>query len=419
MRRSITFILILLGSALILVLAFAAQLVFSTTLTFPHALAISLGHWQIPFLIAAVAAVVSIVFPFRRPRRIRSLIAHTAVLLVLLAVAGHLEYQRLPFLPSQPRQQGPREFRFHLSVENRRQSDLPPERGQVAARHNRRVENTNVDIRVPFRRPQHPPRQSPFWTILATSRWQLHLAAFLTSATLAQAWLLHHRLEERDRRALELSTHLSRAKLHSLRLQLQPHFLFNTLNAISTLVHTAPDTADEMIVNLSQLLRASLDTTVHEHPLRAELATLDIYLQIEQTRLSERLKIERDIAPETLDAQVPALLLQPIVENAIRHAIEPLPGGGTLSLSAKIRDNTLLVAIADNGPGLPPAGKRTDRIGIGLANSEARLRELYGSAATLDLCAPAAGGLRVEIQIPFHTTPTHPEEKLDAKNRSA
>ncbi|MDR1789191.1 MAG: histidine kinase, partial [Opitutaceae bacterium] len=314
MRRSLTLLLILFAAAFILVLAFAAQLVFAARLTYPQALSISLGNWQVPFLIAAVAALVSTLCPLRPPRLARNILLHLAALLALLAAAGHLEHRRLPVIPRLRPEPPAREFRFHYQVENI---------------ENRRRETATFQI--PLRPPERP---WPFWTILASSRWQLHLAAFLTAAALAHAWQLHLRAGDRERHALELAARLTSAKLHSLRLQLQPHFLFNTLNAISTLVHSAPETADEMIVNLSHLLRATLDTTVHEHPLREELATLDIYLQIEQARLADRLRIVRDIAPETLSAQVPALLLQPIAENAVRHAIEPLPHGGTLTLAA-------------------------------------------------------------------------------------
>ena len=247
-----------------------------------------------------------------------------------------------------------------------------------------------------------PGRGHQFWSVLTSSRWQLYLASFWISCSIVHAWLFYQRAEDRERKTIELAAHLSKAKLDTLRLQLQPHFLFNTLNAISTLVYTEPEKADEMISNLSQLLRESLDSTNHEIPLCEELDTLNIYLEIESTRLGSRLIIHREIDPDTLSACVPALILQPIAENAIRHAIEPRSIPGNLTIRSFIQDKTLHIDIADDGPGLPPAGRQTDRVGIGIANTQARLRELYGEKASLQLLSPSSGGLTVAITIPLH-----------------
>jgi len=208
-------------------------------------------------------------------------------------------------------------------------------------------------------------------------------------------------VQQRDRRALELTASLSRAKLDALRLQLQPHFLFNTLNTISNLVRRDPDAADEMLTNLGELLRLSLEVSEQEVTLRRELEILDCYLAIEQARLGRRLRFERRVDEAALDGMVPALLLQPIVENAVRHGLEPRGAGGTISLRAERVADRLSLVVADDGCGLRPADERTDRRGIGLANTEERLRELHGPAAQLVLREPATGGVSVEIELPF------------------
>ncbi len=218
-------------------------------------------------------------------------------------------------------------------------------------------------------------------------------AIYLIVAAAAHALAFYRRVQERDRQALALTASLNQAKLDALRLQLQPHFLFNTLNAISTLVHRDADAADNLIADLSDLLRLSLLTGAHEVPLSRELELLDRYLAIEQTRLGDRLRVVREIEPGTLDALVPTFLLQPLVENAIRHGLEPRLAPGTITLSAKRDGDILRLAVTDDGVGLS-AEQKTTRHGIGLANSLARLRALHGAGTHLELHALPAGNLR-------------------------
>ncbi len=204
----------------------------------------------------------------------------------------------------------------------------------------------------------------------------------------------------------ELEARLSRAQLDTLRAQLHPHFLFNTLNSVAVLALEEPEKANAMIRRLSELLRITLDSAGrHEVPLAEELHTLQHYLAIQQIRLEERLHVTMDVDPDTLDAPVPTLILQPIVENAIRHGIDPRVAGGTIVVRAARQRDRLLLQVTDDGHGLATAG---DREGIGLGNTRARLAELYGGSHRLDLRDVPGGGLAVSIEIPFLSPPRPP-----------
>jgi len=237
-------------------------------------------------------------------------------------------------------------------------------------------------------------------------RANVSAAVYLMIACFAHAFSYYRRARLRETEAVALNAGLARAKLDALRLQLQPHFLFNTLNAISTLVHRDPAAADELIGDLSELLRLSLQTADHEVPLARELELLECYLAIEQTRLGSRLHIVREIDPQASTALVPTFLLQPLAENAIRHGIEPRLAPGTLTIRAQLGEGKLRLLVADNGVGLKTNGARGDRRGIGIANTEQRLRALHGEAASLQLTAPESGGVRVEIVLPVRFTPS-------------
>jgi two-component system LytT family sensor kinase len=230
---------------------------------------------------------------------------------------------------------------------------------------------------------------------------QLHLNA-LTYAVIVgagHAAAALRRARERELRASRAEAQLANAQLQALRMQLQPHFLFNTLHAISTLVHEDPDAADKMIARLSDLLRALLDHTgVEEVPLGEELEFVKRYVEIQQIRFTDRLSVAHDIAPETLDALVPSLILQPLVENAIRHGIAPRAGPGRVEIRSRREELRVRLEVRDDGPGLPAEYRE----GLGLANTRARLAHLYGSTHSLELL-PAApgGGLVVSITLPF------------------
>lgn len=209
----------------------------------------------------------------------------------------------------------------------------------------------------------------------------------------------------REVRAARLETRLLSSQLQALQQQLHPHFLFNTLHAISTLVHRDPDKADLMIERLSDLLRITLrKVDVQEVELAEELEYLRAYLDIEQVHFGPRLRIEYRIDAAALDALVPTLIMQPIVENAIRHGLEPLVRPGTLTIEAEADGNLLVLRVRDDGIGFAKTFTRRD--GVGLANTRSRLDRLYGEAAALTMREQAAGGVRVDVTIPLRKPAT-------------
>lgn len=204
--------------------------------------------------------------------------------------------------------------------------------------------------------------------------------------------------KDREVRASELQTQLARAQLNSLRMQLNPHFLFNTLNTISSLVDQDPVAAQKMIAKLGDLLRLSLNLDQdQEVPLSEELRFLDQYLEIEQMRFQNRLIVTKDISDAATSGFVPALLLQPLVENSIRHGIAPSAKPGTIAIHANRIGETLEIKVVDNGKGIQ---QKTIREGIGLGNTRARLLQLYGDASRL-LVEPG-DGLSVTVTLPYH-----------------
>jgi two-component system, LytTR family, sensor kinase len=210
--------------------------------------------------------------------------------------------------------------------------------------------------------------------------------------------------QERDRRAAELEARLASARLQALRMQINPHFLFNTLNSIAALIYVNPRAADEMLGDLSLLLRRSLDSMdEHEVALAQELEFMGTYLNIEQRRFGERLQVQLSVPHELMKAMVPALILQPLVENAIRHGIEPQRGPGVIKIEAKQEGEQLRLLVCDNGKGLPETkGKDSSAgCGIGLANTKARLHALYGARQSFSF-GKAEQGCRVEVCLPLH-----------------
>ena len=212
----------------------------------------------------------------------------------------------------------------------------------------------------------------------------------------------YRQVRARELRTARLETRLMESQLQALQQQLHPHFLFNTLHAISTLVHRDPEKADAMIERLSDLLRISLRKVgAQEVELAEELEYVRAYLDIEQVHFGNRLRIEYRIDAAALDVMVPTLILQPLVENAIRHGLEPMVRPGTLTIEAQADGDTLWLRVRDDGAGLPKNWKR--REGVGLTNSRSRIDRLYGEQAALTVRDNPGGGVLVDIYIPLRS----------------
>jgi two-component system, LytTR family, sensor kinase len=233
------------------------------------------------------------------------------------------------------------------------------------------------------------------------------IVTYLVTLSVCVAFAHYRRSQERERRAIELEASLTQARLQTLRMQINPHFLFNTLNTISTLVHTNPSVADDMITDLSELFRASLENADgNEIPLSRELDLLQHYLAIEQRRFGKRLQVEQDIAPAIENALVPTLILQPLVENAIRYGIEPNASSGRIAIRGRLDGSKVKLSVSDCGAKPANALKmQTQQHGIGLANTRARLQQLYGVEQSFSIRQGELGGWIVEMELPLRPAP--------------
>jgi two-component sensor histidine kinase len=223
---------------------------------------------------------------------------------------------------------------------------------------------------------------------------------FFSTVLVFHLWHYAHQIRERTLNQMKLEARLASAELQVLKMQLQPHFLFNTLNTIYNLVPVNVKEAQGMITRLSNLLRFSLDhVTTDTVTLRDELVFLMEYVQIEKVRFEERLRVENDIAADTLHAELPNMILQPLVENAIRHGLGKKAAGGTIQISSRREDSRLIIMVTDDG--FPPSPSQPENGGIGLANTRARLTKLYGEDFRFNL-EPFLHGTRVYLNIPFN-----------------
>ncbi|HVR36952.1 MAG TPA: histidine kinase [Methylomirabilota bacterium] len=248
---------------------------------------------------------------------------------------------------------------------------------------------------------------------LLVKTWHFNLLVYWVIVCVSHAFDYYRKYQERLMRTSELEARLAQARLHALQMQLNPHFLFNTLHAVSSLMHQDVEAADRMITRLSDLLRVALEGSgEHEVPLQREITVLRRYLDIEQIRFGDRLQVDFDLPPDTVDAAVPNLVLQPIVENAIRHGIEKQTRPGRIELHAARDREMLILTVRDNGAGFAPAPARPE--GVGLSNTRARLVQLYGSAQSLDLRKLPEGGSEATIRLPFHLHP-QPSAKPGSK----
>jgi len=248
---------------------------------------------------------------------------------------------------------------------------------------------------------------------LLANRTHYNLAVYAVIVCAWHAWDYYRKFREREGQATELAARLAQAQLQALRMQLNPHFLFNTLNAVSSLMLKDVVAANKMLSRLGELLRLTLEQSdQQEVPLQQELEFLRRYLQIEQIRFGERLQLSLEVESSTLEAAVPNLILQPLVENAIRHAIEPQETTGRIVLRSNRDNGHLVLQVSDNGPGLtpPPApGARAaaeNREHIGLNNTRDRLRKLYGERQQFELTGNSMGGVTASLSIPFRVAST-------------
>lgn len=320
-----------------------------------RALAPSLTSWYAWALLAPAILWLAKRFRFERPVWVGSLLAHLAVGVVFAvghALLEHLAGRALPWLPE-------------------------------------------VSLSLPF----------------VVGRLHGNLLTYLA---IVGGWNLveaFRRARERELRASRLEARLAEARLRALKMQLHPHFLFNTLHAISTLMHRDVDAADRMLARLSDLLRMTLDNAgTQEVRLKEELDFLEQYLDIERTRLGDRLTVDVDVDPGTLDAGVPNLLLQPLVENAVRHGVAPRAEQGWIGIRTRLHDGYVEITIEDDGPGLAPEDTTRSTqpgSGVGIANCRARLEQLYGERGRLELREAPRGGLLVSVRIPHRQVPAH------------
>ena len=239
---------------------------------------------------------------------------------------------------------------------------------------------------------------------------EFHLLVYSAMLGVAHAFEYHARYRDHQLRSSLLTAQLTQAQLEVLRVQLNPHFLFNTLNAISALMHRDVDAADSMLIQLSDFLRLTLDQGAEQEiPLASEINMLERYVAIEKTRFGDRLQVNFDIEDEVQDALVPSLLLQPLVENAIRHGIAVRSAPGEISIRARSQfPSRIELQVVDNGPGITGDPSKALRPGVGLHNSMARVEQLYGENQRFEISNhPRTGGVEVLISFPFRTQETY------------
>jgi hypothetical protein len=378
-----------LASAIVLG-GFTAQAMLASGMPWQRALVRAILDWGPWVLLAPLVFWLTARFPLTRRKWPANVSAHL-VFSVLLVLASEALVVGV-FVPLLP---------------DRYQIERPP-RGEPALRKGSSFPREPGDRPPPLGARRQPPPEAErgrSYLNSAALKARFWLPLYWVLVSLRSFMLVSRSLRERERQALALQARFTQARLDALTLQLQPHFLFNTLNAIATLVHSDPDRADAMIGHLSLLLRRVLDERESGLvPLRSELELLRAYIAIEQTRFGERLRFEEDIAPDCLDARIPVMILQPIAENAVRHGLEPLGRPGTLLVRAMREEGRLRVVIEDDGIG-KAAESNTKGWGVGLSNARARLDFHFGAEnAQLAVLERPDGGTLVALDLPFQTT---------------
>ncbi len=339
--------------------------------------------------------------PLERERRLRPLLVHAVAIVLVAGLAwGWARFLDIRPAPGFERFGGPVSERFPRFEPRPDFGTGEPDRSSGSGRE-------RPSGAPPSRRPGFDPRgtaedsgsvhaaggivrgePNAFGRVL----WRV-LSTYLLLASVAHAALFYRRAKERE-------ASLAHARLAALRMQLQPHFLFNTLNTISGLVHTEPERADAVLTALGELLRLTLETSgERELPLHRELRMVGAYLDIMHARFEDRIRFTLAIEPGAREALVPAFILQPLIENAVRHGLEPRPGGGSVTIGARREGERLAVEVHDDGVGLAEGGPLHE--GVGLGNTRARLNELYGGRAKLELKSGGTG-CTVVLSLPFH-----------------
>jgi signal transduction histidine kinase len=242
------------------------------------------------------------------------------------------------------------------------------------------------------------PASPPGFAVRFLALFTLALVSYGVIAAAGNAHLFFSQLAAERAHSAQLAARLATAQLAALRAQLHPHFFFNTLNAIAEMIHRDPAAADRMVTRLGVFLRRSLDSgDVQEVPLGDEVDALGAYLDVVHLRFGNRIRVALTVEPEVLDVGVPPLILQPLVENALKHGLEPKEGGGFIDVSAERRGCALCLEVRDDGVGL--AAPLRER--VGMRNTRERLRQLYGDAASLDLRPRPGGGAIATVTVPI------------------
>ena len=245
-------------------------------------------------------------------------------------------------------------------------------------------------------------RDLPTFTDSLLSMSVTGLLTYWLVVGLYQSFHFYQAAMERQTKAAQLETQLSQAELENLKSQLHPHFLFNSLHTIGILMQEDVDAASHLLVCLGDLLRMALERRENEITLQSELEFVGKYLEIEQTRFHDRLKVQMDVPPDLLEVYVPSLALQPLVENAIKHGISVDSAAGRLEIAAKRRNGRVWLCVRDDGPG--PVSESRLRFGVGLSNVQSRLKQLYGDESSLELTGGNGRGCEAIITIPLRSS---------------